>query len=136
MATEKAIKPVALICEDEEDIRRIMELSLVAEGFEVHVTGTLKNLEEHLNRLRPQVLVLDIMLPGSNMDGMDMCRHLKSQPRHAPTKILLCSAIARGTAHNEEEFQKATGADDVLFKPFDPQELRRRVKALAAGTKE
>ena len=127
--TEKS-RPRVLICEDEADISRLMELSLVAEGIEPRVIGSLKGLEEELKRFGPGVLVLDIMLPGGNMDGMEKSRELKENGRFPDLRILICSAIARGTKTNEEEIQKVSLADDVLFKPFEPQEFRKRVRAL------
>ncbi len=125
-----SIKPRAIICEDEPDVRHIMELILVGDGFDVYAQGTLKDLEDRLKRLKPDLLILDVMLPGGAMDGMDMCRKIKEEGAYPKMKILICSAIARGTTQTEANLSQISKADDFLFKPFEPNDLRKRVAAL------
>jgi DNA-binding response OmpR family regulator len=129
-------KPRALICDDEADIRRVMELSLHVEGFEVRTIGKLENLRLELERFQPHVLVLDIMLPGSHGDGLETCREMKEKNEFPELKILICSAIARGTSRTERDFKEMSGADDVIFKPFEPLEFRGRVKALLQASQQ
>lgn len=128
-------KPRVLICDDQADIRHIMELSLIVEGFDVRMIGKLDELLDELREYRPHVLVLDIMFPGRHGDGLAMCKEIKQRGLFADVKILLCSAIARGTKKTEDEFRQMSGADDVIFKPFEPLEFRRRVKDLLAPGK-
>jgi two-component system OmpR family response regulator len=124
-------KPRALICDDQADIRHIMELSLMVEGFEVRMIGKLDELLDTIREFDPHVLILDIMFPGRYGDGMAMCKEIKQKNVFPNLKILLCSAIARGTKRTEDEFREMSAADDVVFKPFEPLEFRKRVKALA-----
>lgn len=129
-------KPRALICDDQPDIRHIMELSLIVEGFEVCLLGSLEKLRTEIERFNPAVLVLDIMFPGPHGDGLEVCRQIKRRNEFPDLRILLCSAIASGTKHTEEEFRQLSGADDVIFKPFDPLDFRRRVKALLQASQQ
>jgi len=126
-------KPRVLICDDQDDIRHIMELSLIVEGFEVRMIERLDELLGTIREFRPHVVVLDIMFPGRHGDGLAMCREIKQRNLFPDLRIMLCSAIARGTSHGEKEFRKLSGADDVIFKPFEPLEFRNRVKALVAS---
>jgi DNA-binding response OmpR family regulator len=123
-------KPRALICDDQADIRHIMELSLMVEGFEVRMIGKLDELLDAVREFQPHVLVLDIMFPGRFGDGLAMCKEIKQKNLFPDLRILLCSAIARGTKKTEDEFRKMSGADDVIFKPFEPLDFRQRVKDL------
>ncbi len=75
---------------------------------------------------RPDIILLDIMMPGLN--GYEVCRQLRSQSRHARTKIIMVSAKAL-TAERLEGYQ--AGADDYVTKPFDLDELEAKVKVYA-----
>lgn len=118
------MKPI-LIIEDEKDIIDLVEYHLTNAGFSV-----LKALEgpsglELAKKNRPNLIILDLMLPG--MDGKDICRSLKSNPLTRSIPILMLTAKA-------EEVDRLIGfeigADDYVTKPFSPRELVLRVKAI------
>jgi CheY-like chemotaxis protein len=114
-----------LVCDDEANIRDIMDFSLEAEGFLV-ITAT--DGDEALRRAaedEPDLILLDVMMPGH--DGLSVCRQLKADPelRHIP--VLMLSACA---AKGDRERGLAAGADDYITKPFSPGRLISKVNEL------
>jgi two-component system phosphate regulon response regulator PhoB len=114
-----------LIVEDEQDIADLIGFNLQRAGFEVlkahdGITGTEVALRE-----RPDLLVLDLMLPGR--DGYSVFRELRRDPRGAAIPVIMLTARAQ----TEDRIQGLeAGADDYLTKPFSPKELLLRVQAI------
>jgi len=116
-------KVKVLVIEDESSIRSFITLNLETAGYEV---GEAENGEDALNILetfRPDVIVLDLMLPG--MDGLEVCRHIRSS-KLEPLIIML---TARGQ-DTDIIMGLELGADDYMVKPFNPFELIARIKAM------
>jgi len=118
-------KNCVLIVEDEEDIQTLLIYNLSKAGFApIAVESGEEGLQSALEK-RPDVIVLDLMLPG--MDGLSVCRTLKSNDKTSDIPIIIASA--RG-----EESDIITGlemgADDYITKPFSPKVLIARIKAL------
>jgi two-component system response regulator MtrA len=114
-----------LICEDEEPLRELIRVSLGNSHrfFEAKDGRTaLELVREH----RPDVIVLDVMLPG--VSGLDVLRAVRSDPELARSRVVAISAWV----HLEGE-ALAAGADGFVGKPFDPQELRSTVENLISG---
>ena len=118
------------IIEDEQDISELIRFNLSLEGFNVETFGTgeagLKAIEE----TQPDLLILDIMLPG--MSGLEICRRLKESSKTKEIPVIMVSA--RG---EESDVVKGLelGADDYVTKPFSPKVLHARVEAvLRRGT--
>ena len=114
-----------LIVEDEADIRELICFNLEMSGYEVVKAGDGEAGLSLVRRNRPDLILLDLMLPG--MDGLQVCRRLKSggDTRGIPVMML--------TAKGEEDDQVAgfeCGADDYVTKPFSPRVLVARVRAL------
>jgi len=111
-----------LVVEDERTIADAVALRLRAEGFTVHVAGDGPGAVDAARRLRPDAVVLDVMLPG--FDGLEVCRQLQAE---RPVPVLML------TARDDETdllIGLAVGADDYLTKPFSMRELAARVHAL------
>ena len=116
-----------LIVEDHADIRRLIRMTLEFENYEIHEVA---NADEGLLAVRglvPDLLLLDIMMPGS-MDGLDLCRLVKSDPTLGKPQVLLLTA--RGQSHDIEAGMNA-GADAYLLKPFSPLKLIETINSLA-----
>lgn len=118
-------KPTILIVDDEPDILELVEYNLAKEGYEVH---TAENGQEGLKKakkIRPDLVLLDVMMP--QMDGMETCMELRKNDQLEHT------VIAFLTARGEDYSQIAgfdAGADDYITKPIKPRVLLSRIKAL------
>ncbi|NJN20688.1 MAG: response regulator transcription factor [Leptolyngbya sp. RL_3_1] len=114
-----------LIVEDEAEIAALIQLYLEKEGFTCHCCGDGSQALALAQTLQPDVIVLDLMLPG--LDGLEVCARIRQGAGPKDPYILMVTA--RG-----EEVDRiiglSTGADDYLVKPFSPRELVARVRAL------
>jgi two-component system phosphate regulon response regulator PhoB len=114
-----------LVVDDEEDLLELVRFNLVRDGYAVAVASTGEDALRMIRRESPDLVVLDLMLPG--IDGLEICRRLKADPRTREIPIVML------TAKGEERDVIAgldRGADDYITKPFSPRVLSARVKAL------
>jgi two-component system alkaline phosphatase synthesis response regulator PhoP len=119
------MKDVILVVDDEEDIRELVRYNLSKSGYTVMAAGTGEEALQIAHEVRPMLVVLDIMLPG--IDGLEVCRRLKSDATLSKTPIVMISALG------EEKDVVAgleLGADDYVAKPFSPSVLLARVKSV------
>ena len=115
----------ALIIDDDRDLLRLIQRTLeFTAGWEVHTAPSGASGLELARRLGPNVILVDVMMP--EIDGYEVCRRLKADPVTAGVPIVLLTA----RRDLDERRVKETGAAGVLFKPFQPDELARRVREL------
>jgi DNA-binding response OmpR family regulator len=114
------------VIEDEVTIAESVAARLRAEGFEVEIAGDGPAGVELCRRFRPDLVVLDLMLPG--LDGLEVCRRIQ---REGAVPVLMLTARDSET---DLEVGLAVGADDYVTKPFSPRELLARVRALLRRT--
>lgn len=113
-----------LVVDDEEPIQELLKFNLENEGYNVLTAfdgpAALKIIEEK----RPDLVVLDVMLPG--MDGLEVCNQLRQNQKFRDLPVIMLTAKG-------EEIDKVLGlelgADDYLTKPFSPRELLARIRA-------
>lgn len=118
----RARKPVILVVDDEMQILRVLRASLPARGYEVRTApGGVEALDE-LRRQMPDLLVLDLMMPG--MTGLEVCRRVRE---FSELPIIVLSA--KGEERDKVAALDA-GADDYVTKPFGMEELLARVRAV------
>jgi DNA-binding response OmpR family regulator len=115
-----------LIAEDDANIRNLLSSYLSINGFETDAVGDGSAALKHLADQRYDLVVLDIMLPGT--DGLDVCRTIR---QHQALPVLLLTALG-AEDDRLEGFQ--AGADDYMVKPFSPRELVARVDAILRRT--
>lgn len=114
-----------LIVEDEQDILQLVRHYLEKEGFRpVTAMSGLEALKK-VKEDKPDLVVLDLMLP--EMDGLEVCKRLRSVPDTAMLPILMLTAKAE---ESDTVVGLELGADDYVTKPFSPKTLVARVKAL------
>ncbi|MCK6528788.1 type II/IV secretion system protein [Myxococcota bacterium] len=118
-----------LVVDDAEEILELVRFTLESAGFRVLTARDGPEALEVVKRHPVSLVVLDVMMPG--MSGFEVCRALKQDVKTAFLPVLMLSA--RGDqAHIKSGFR--AGADDYLPKPFDPEELELRVRALLRRT--
>jgi two-component system, OmpR family, alkaline phosphatase synthesis response regulator PhoP len=114
-----------LIVEDEYDVIKLLKYNLEKEGFKVNYTTDGSLVLAEIRRDEPDLVVLDLMLPG--LDGLEICRQIRRNEKYASLPLLMLTA--RG-----EEADRVVGlemgADDYVIKPFSMREVIARVRAL------
>ena len=114
-----------LIADDEPDILEIIQYNLQNEGYEVMTAKNGNEAIEQAKRFTPDLIILDIMMPGKN--GIEVCNILRLQPAFNDTLIIFLTALSdEGTEVKGLE----TGADDFITKPVSPKVLVSKVNAL------
>ena len=114
-----------LVVDDEEDLLELVNYNLTKEGYRVTCVGSGEQALDEARQALPDLIVLDLLLPS--VDGLEVCRLLKSDARTQHIPIIML------TAKSEEADVVAgleLGADDYLTKPFSPRVLLARIKAL------
>jgi DNA-binding response OmpR family regulator len=118
-----------LVAEDDPDIAALIRHALERAGHETEVVATGPAALASVRRRRPDLLVLDLMLP--ELDGLEVCRAIRADPAVASLPIVMVTA-------RDEEVDRVVGleigADDYVTKPFSPRELVARVAAILRRT--
>jgi len=117
-----------LVVEDEERIAQFLKKGLTEKGYSVEAVADSDSALERLKKTPFDVLILDLLLPGSR-DGLELCREIRA--RGIRSKILMLTA--RDSVENKIEGLDS-GADDYLVKPFSYRELLARLRALTRRT--
>lgn len=107
------IKKKILIVEDEESLLKLESILLTSKGYEVHGVGDGQAALDAVTRIKPDLVLLDIMLP--EIDGFEVCRRIKSNndTRHIPVVMLTAKKSREDMARGEQ-----VGADWYITKPF------------------
>lgn len=120
-----------LVADDDPFIARLLEIELRAAGYDVRVASDGVEAFELAQERSPDLVLADVMMP--NMDGFELTRRLRQDPRTATVSIIMLTA--RGlSADKLEGF--AIGADDYIVKPFDTPELLARIRGVLRRAKE
>ncbi|MBI4844551.1 MAG: response regulator transcription factor [Nitrospirae bacterium] len=114
-----------LIVEDDTDIAEMLSYNLRKEGFDVSVASNGEESLEFLKDCRPQLIILDLMLPL--IDGYDVCRAIRSNEETSIIPVIMLTAKSR---ESDMIAGFELGADDYITKPFSPKELIARVRAV------
>ncbi len=122
MSTE----PLVLVADDETRITKLVELALGDEGFRVITAEGGREALEKAEEYRPDVVLLDVMMP--DLDGIEVMRQLRGR---RPVAIILLSAK---DSISDKAVGLDLGADDYLAKPFHPDELAARIRAVLRRT--
>lgn len=120
-----------LVVDDDPDIARFVEVNLRSAGYEVAVAGDGEEALERAGAIRPDLVLLDVMMP--RIDGFEVAQRLRKNPQTANTSIIMLTAKALSA---DKVTGLQSGADDYIIKPFDPIELLARVKGTLRRAKE
>ena len=111
--------------DDEADLVTLVKFNLEREGWKVRSAADGANGLDAARRDLPDLILLDLMLPG--MDGLEVCKRLRMEPRTARIPIIMLTAKG---GESDRVVGLEMGADDYVAKPFSPRELVARVKAV------
>src|SRR4030066_2063417 len=112
-----------LIVEDEEHIAKGLQLNLDAEGFSTRIVGNGQKAIEEILRDSPDLVLLDVMLPGAS--GFEVCNAVRAKDNRTPILFL----TARGSEDDRIKGLEL-GGDDYMTKPFSVRELLLRIRAI------
>jgi len=121
---EVPVKRKILVVEDHPTVREVLRILIGMEDYEVAVAPNGETGLVLAEAMRPDVVLLDVMMPGLN--GLEVCRALKA--RDASTRVVMVSAR---TSEDDEREGRAAGADAYLHKPFSPLGV---LEAVGAGS--
>jgi len=114
-----------LVVDDESSIRELVQFNLEKAGYKVECMGDGLKAVKYIMDNPPDLLILDLMLPG--MDGLEICRHMR---QHEKTRMLPIIMLTARVEEIDRVVGLEIGADDYMTKPFSPRELVARVKSL------
>lgn len=117
--------PAILIVDDTHEIRHALRRILTPEGYTVHEAENGEAAFVVAERERPDLILTDVMMPV--LDGLGLCRRIRASPELAEIPLLMVTAL---DDHESKLKGFEAGADDFLSKPFDPKELRSRVRVI------
>jgi phosphate regulon transcriptional regulator PhoB len=118
-------RSVILVIDDERDLIELVRYNLEKEGFAVKGALDGESGMSAAMHDNPDIILVDLMLPG--IDGLEVCRRLRSESRTAQIPIIMLTAKS---AESDRIVGLELGADDYVTKPFSPRELAARVKAV------
>jgi two-component system phosphate regulon response regulator PhoB/two-component system alkaline phosphatase synthesis response regulator PhoP len=116
--------PKILIIDDDEDLLEITKALLTKKGFDVATYSNWDDAFRDIEIFRPQLILLDVFLNG--IDGLDICRQIKTMPRTKHIPVLIFSAYPRVAESVIYEY----GADDFIAKPFEVNDLIEKLHSL------
>ena len=116
-------KKRVLVVDDEPHIVKLVKLSLGDQNYDIVGITSGKEAISYVNNNAPDILVLDLMMPGVN--GYDVCQAVRENPKTKGIPIIILSAKSQML---DKLNAIDVGADDYMCKPFDPDELARRIK--------
>lgn len=112
------------VVEDEAELASLIEYNLTRGGFDVELLNGLGDTLQQLEDWQPDLIVLDVMLPGQ--DGFDICRRIRQNPKLRRTPVIFLTARSDEV---DRVLGLEIGGDDYITKPFSPRELVARIKA-------
>jgi DNA-binding response OmpR family regulator len=123
--TETAPAPRVLVADDEEDVRELVAYRLTRSGYEVIAAADGQEAFRLAREQPPDLMVLDVMMP--RLDGYELTRRLRAEESLRSIPVILLTARSQ-----ESDVGRGfeVGADDYLKKPFSPDELVARVRAV------
>ena len=117
---------IILVVEDQPEIRKLICMTMDYDGFEVHEAENGDSGLRMVKALRPNIVLLDVMMPGQ-LDGIQVCERIRADPEIAHIPVVLLTA--RGQQSDLEAGRRA-GCDAYLTKPFSPLQLIETVEQL------
>jgi len=116
-----------LIVDDQPQVKELLKVTLEVGNYEVLCAESGPQALQLARTTHPDIILLDIMMPDSDLDGLQVCRYLKADPVTADSFIILLSAKSQQA---DIKAGLAAGADDYIPKPFSPMALLKKIEAV------
>ena len=116
-------RPKVLVADDDHNLRRLLMEALPRHKFEVYRAADGNETWDTIKNLRPDIVLLDVMMPG--LDGHEICKMMRENPQTRSIPVIMLTARAQ-LKDKLEGIE--SGADDYITKPFDPMELQARIE--------
>jgi CheY-like chemotaxis protein len=116
-----------LIVDDQVEVRELVQVTLEIGDYQILTAENGQQALELAHTEHPDIILMDIMMPGSEIDGLEACRRLKASPTTADITIVMLSAKGQ---ESDIENGKIAGADDYFTKPFSPIALIEKVESV------
>lgn len=123
--SQETPRPRVLVVDDEPDLVRILQFGLKAAGYDVEVAADGQEGLKKARELRPDIILLDLMLP--KLDGYKVCRLLKFDERYKHIPIMILSAR---TQEGDQALAHEMGANQFVTKPYDFKEILSLVASM------
>jgi len=120
-----------LIVDDQVEVRELVQVTLEIGDYQILTAENGQQALEIAQAEQPDIILMDIMMPGSNVDGLEACRRLKSNPDTAHITIVMLSAKGQ---ESDLSAGKTAGADDYFTKPFSPIALIEKVEKVIGAS--
>ncbi len=127
LKSDEPTRPVVLVVDDEANYLELLDFNLVQAGFEVEKACDGQEALDKVAKRRPACILLDGLLP--KVHGFDVCRRLKSSPETRSIPVIIMTAVYKKLRY-KYEVKGEYGADDFVTKPFDSEDLIRRIRLL------
>jgi CheY-like chemotaxis protein len=114
-----------LIVDDQVEVRELVQVTLEIGDYQILSAENGQEAVRIAQGEHPDIILMDIMMPGSEVDGLEACRQLKSDPATRDITIVMLSAKGQ---ESDIDMGKAAGADDYFTKPFSPIALIEKVE--------
>lgn len=114
-----------LIIDDQPEIRELVKVTLEPGNYKIFSAENGRQAINIAETEYPDIILLDVVMPGSDINGLDVCRHLKTKSGTANIYIIIISASGQ---KNDVQVGKAVGADDYFIKPFSPTALFHKIE--------
>ena len=119
-----------LVVDDERNIVRLIQVNLERAGYEVVTAYDGKEALERLKHVRPDLIVLDVMMP--NLNGLETLKEVRANPDTRSIPVIMLTALGQ---ESDRVVGLEYGADDYVVKPFSPRELALRVDRVLARSR-
>lgn len=121
-------RPRVLVVEDTYNVRALLSYNLNREGYEVKAVDSPDSVLSLLGDWKPEVILMDIMMPGSHTSVVDLCLEIKDSIHWQNITIILVSGITQMCSTSSEQIKLSLKADDFFPKPFDISKLLERIQ--------
>jgi CheY-like chemotaxis protein len=116
-----------LVVDDQPQVRELVAITFQIGDYQILFGENGQQALEIAETEHPDVILLDVVLYGSNLDGLEVCRRLKQNPATQDIPVIL---LTGGGQKSDLEAGKAAGADDYFTKPFSPMALMKKIEAM------